>query len=294
MIWEYYALRVYAEQIRVLQGQYTAYIDTVKRVLKKNSGHGVDLLNAEDDAPGVFDMSSPGDDEMEIDSFMVINRTPSYLKESTVSYMRDQRLEPLLNRINTHEWNNYTDQVLSAQKEPVKKSGIRTVRQPTTRYTNQRWGAQKAKHAPITGITFVLPIDHSRFWLSSFFGSRKKPNGKWGFHYGIDMAAHRGTVVKASAAGTVQQAGYVSGYGNTVVVVHDTVYKTRYAHLDKIHVLTDQKVAQGEKIGAVGDTGFTIKTGKDASHLHFELYERGKQINPLTVLSATTGKNVLH
>ena len=100
------------------------------------------------------------------------------------------------------------------------------------------------------------------------------------------MAAQRGTPVHASVDGVVEQAGYASGYGNTVVVSHDRLYKTRYAHLDRIFVRKKQRVKKGGRVGAVGDTGFTRKAGKDASHLHFELYERGKQVNPLYLLPA--------
>ncbi len=137
----------------------------------------------------------------------------------------------------------------------------------------------------VRGI-FAWPIERSSFWLSSPFGPRKKPSGSWGFHYGIDMAAVRGTPVRAASGGVVEHAGYVSGYGNMIIIRHSAVYKTRYAHLDSIHVKSKQVIQKGDAIGAVGDTGFTIKSGKDASHLHFEVYERGKQVNPLYLLQS--------
>lgn len=98
------------------------------------------------------------------------------------------------------------------------------------------------------------------------------------------MAAHRGTPVKSVAAGVVEQAESAPGYGNTIVIAHDAVYKTRYAHLDAILVTVGQKVKQGDVIGKVGDTGFTRKIGKDASHLHLEVYEHGKQVNPMHLI----------
>lgn len=147
------------------------------------------------------------------------------------------------------------------------------------------WKTKKPKRNSLTGITFALPIDRSQFWLSSFFGSRKNPQGQWEFHKGVDMAAHRGTLVKSVAAGVVEQAEYVSGYGNTVLVAHDSVYKTRYAHLDSIAVAVGTSLQEGENVGKVGDTGFTRKTGKDASHLHLEVYENGTQVNPAHLLT---------
>lgn len=133
-------------------------------------------------------------------------------------------------------------------------------------------------------FTFHWPLELHHFWLSSLFGARKKANGTPGFHYGIDMAAIKGTPVKAAAAGTVIQAQYVPGYGNNILIQHNKYYRTRYAHLHRMHVVVGQKVAQGEKVGSVGDTGAVRKSGRDASHLHFEIYHNGVHVNPLRYL----------
>lgn len=131
---------------------------------------------------------------------------------------------------------------------------------------------------------FIWPIKPSNFWLSSLFGPRKKVNGSLGFHYGIDMAAMKGTPVKAAQNGVVIDACYASGYGNTIVIKHDQIFRSRYAHLHTIRVHVGQKVKKGMRIGTVGETGFIRKKGKDGSHLHFEVYENGKKINPLHYL----------
>lgn len=276
LIWEYRQIRESAYRLQLLQEQYYDYIETVKQVLKKG-GH---------EDPFVYqELESPDEDEMDVDSFMVLDRTPENLKESTLNYLKDQKLDALAQRINPHEWNNYTDQVIKGvhyQLPAIKKARRAQAKKETG------WIPAKQRQASLTGIRFILPIEKNKFWLSSLFGSRKKPNGQWGFHHGIDMAAQRGTPIKASATGVVEQAGYANGYGNTVLISHDRVYKTRYAHLDVISVQVGQKIAQGQKLGAVGDTGFTRKVGKDASHLHFELYEHGKKINPLLLLSGET------
>ncbi len=134
-------------------------------------------------------------------------------------------------------------------------------------------------------IYFAWPIENSQFWLSSFFGPRKQPSGAWGFHYGIDMAALKGTPVKAAYAGMVVEATHGAGFGKTVVVMHNNKYKTRYAHLNTILVRIGQKVEQGEIIGKVGDTGIVrSKSGRDPSHLHFEVYKFGKRVNPMYYL----------
>lgn len=133
-------------------------------------------------------------------------------------------------------------------------------------------------------FTFHWPLELHHFWLSSLFGARKKANGKPGFHYGIDLAAMKGTTIKAAAAGTVIQAQYVPGYGNNILIQHNKYYRTRYAHLHRITVNVGDKVAQGQKIGTVGDSGTVRKSGRDASHLHFEIYHNGSHVNPLRYL----------
>ncbi|MBA3751282.1 M23 family metallopeptidase [Candidatus Dependentiae bacterium] len=134
---------------------------------------------------------------------------------------------------------------------------------------------------------FIWPIKLSEFWVSSFFGPRKKPNGIWGFHSGLDLAATRGTLVHAAGEGIVTEATHMPGYGNYILIVHNEEYKTRYAHLDRILVKRGQKVLSGDVIGKVGATGTVRKTRKSGSgsHLHFEIYQEAKRINPLFYLA---------
>ncbi len=151
-------------------------------------------------------------------------------------------------------------------------------------YHDTSYGASNKKGNIKKEGLFQWPLDQNMFWLSSKFGPRKKKNGSWGFHYGIDMAAMKGTPVKAAADGIVEESQEVSGYGNTIVINHQNGYKTRYAHLESRSVAVRKHVTAGEVIATVGDTGFTIKSGKYATHLHFEVYEKGKHVNPLYYL----------
>jgi len=130
---------------------------------------------------------------------------------------------------------------------------------------------------------FIWPVDRNNFWISSFFGPRKLGRSVR-MHAGIDLAAIKGTPVLAAANGRVVTAGYELGYGNTIVIQHSNKYKTRYAHLDEIFVRNGQSVRSGQKIGAVGDTGFVQAEGNSASHLHFEVYAFNKQVNPILYL----------
>jgi murein DD-endopeptidase MepM/ murein hydrolase activator NlpD len=132
---------------------------------------------------------------------------------------------------------------------------------------------------------FSWPIDKDKFWISSFFGKRTFGNGSWNFHYGLDMAAMKGTPIKAAAHAKVVEAGVSSGYGKTVLLQHNRFFKTRYAHLDRIRVRSGQQVQRGHVIGTVGATGNVRANGTDASHLHFEVHYNNRHVNPLYYLS---------
>lgn len=117
-------------------------------------------------------------------------------------------------------------------------------------------------------------------WVSSGFGRRKDPfTGKNAYHEGIDIANHKGTPVYATAAGKVTYAGYMSGYGNLVIIDHDFDIETRYGHLDKILVSRGEKVAKGQQIGTMGNTGRS--TGP---HVHYEVRVKKKPVSPFRYL----------
>ncbi|MBS0350826.1 MAG: M23 family metallopeptidase [Proteobacteria bacterium] len=101
-------------------------------------------------------------------------------------------------------------------------------------------------------------------------------------HYGIDFAAPAGTPIHAIASGQVRFAGWGGGYGNAIVIKHNSRYQSLYAHLSHFAatVKPGQHVHQGDIIGYVGSTG--LATGP---HLHFGIYQYGKPINPELVLA---------
>lgn len=110
---------------------------------------------------------------------------------------------------------------------------------------------------------FPLAIDAP---ITSSFGWRIHPiTGDRRFHDGVDFGAPEGTPVLAAAAGQVQSAGWMGGYGLTVVVDHGSSQQTLYAHLSKIVVEPGQRVEGGALLGQVGNTG-----NSTGPHLHFE------------------------
>lgn len=120
----------------------------------------------------------------------------------------------------------------------------------------------------------AAPLEFSR--VSSGFAMRMHPiQHQWKAHLGVDYAAMIGTPVRTVGDGVIEFAGLQNGFGKVVIVRHNTSEQTVYAHLSRIDVRAGQPVAQGQFIGAVGQTGWA--TGP---HLHFEFRVNGVHQNP--------------
>ncbi len=304
----------HVNELSVLKQQYSYCIDLLQKRTNNSTLDVVqnfeenEMLSADDTGEEMSEESAiimhdiaaaeisdapDNDDEYADDSFVVINRHPDYLKQSTLDYMQSQELNALMTAIDIDRWSDYTE---SFDTHAPKTSEINKV--ATKKESNVLVGkaiGQQKEVKKISGVRravkecgFIWPIDMNKFWLSSLFGPRKRIDGTWGFHHGIDMAAVKGTIVKAVRSGTVVEASFQAGYGNTVVIKHTDAIKTRYAHLHAIRVNVGQKIKQAAIVGTVGETGFIRKKGKDGSHLHFEVYEYGKRINPLNCLPRMT------
>jgi murein DD-endopeptidase MepM/ murein hydrolase activator NlpD len=123
-----------------------------------------------------------------------------------------------------------------------------------------------------------LPLAHptENTPRSSGFGVRFDPfTGRPAFHSGLDFAGGFMTPIQATGPGVVSFTGVRSGYGNTIEIDHGGGLKTRYAHLQGIAVRIGQRVAVGQRIGAMGSTGRS--TGP---HLHYEVWVDGRPQNP--------------
>lgn len=131
-------------------------------------------------------------------------------------------------------------------------------------------------------IPAIQPVDHKdlrRF--SPIYGMRLNPVlGKWMPHRGLDFMGDRGTPVYATGNGEVILAQMTyGGFGNLVVIDHGYGYKSRYAHLNRIHpfnVKKGDKIKRGQVIGYMGNTGRSA-----GIHLHYEILKDNIQVNPM-------------
>jgi murein DD-endopeptidase MepM/ murein hydrolase activator NlpD len=124
-------------------------------------------------------------------------------------------------------------------------------------------------------LDLIWPIQGK---INSSFGPRGAR-----LHAGIDIASPSYQEVKAAMDGEVILArNSATGYGNAVVLRHDSGFSTIYGHMSVVIAREGESVRQGQPIGGVGSTGRS--TGP---HLHFELRRQGKPLDPLPHLPQT-------
>ncbi len=140
-----------------------------------------------------------------------------------------------------------------------------TVSQPVSQV--EKIGTKK--RPPTTGSgTFIRP---SYGTLTSRYGRR------WGRnHNGIDIGGSHNSPIKAADGGIVTYAGWMSGYGNYVIINHENGYQTAYGHCASLTVKVGDRVAKGDVVAKMGNTGRSTGT-----HLHFEVRKNGQYVDPL-------------
>lgn len=131
---------------------------------------------------------------------------------------------------------------------------------------------------PVSGSgAMIWPISGP---VTSEFGWRVHPiTGTQKFHSGIDIGGDYGLPVHAAQSGTVEYAGWISGYGNTVIINHGGGITSLYGHNQSLAVSAGQSVSQGEVISYCGSTG-----NSTGPHCHFEVRQNGEPVSPYSYL----------
>lgn len=124
---------------------------------------------------------------------------------------------------------------------------------------------------------FLRPISGR---ITSYYGYRVNPvTGEYKLHKGIDYAGDYGDPIKASKSGVVEYSGWITGYGNTIILGHGNGVQTLYPHAQTLNVNYGDTVKQGDVIATVGSTG-----NSTGPHLHFEIRINGEAVDPLNYI----------
>lgn len=166
-------------------------------------------------------------------------------------------------------------QTASTQENPSEETGKEDLQIPNASgiYTMQSLPENASLEQRVLGFPCTTPVVGT---LTSPFGWRDHPTeGGTRFHYGVDLAAEKGTEIVAFADGEVFAVGESSTLGKYIILTHAGGYHTLYAHCSEV-IVGSGSVTMGQIIARVGESGSA--TG---AHLHFELQDGALYLNPI-------------
>ena len=122
----------------------------------------------------------------------------------------------------------------------------------------------------------VKQIPNLNFFFSPVKGIVSRSFDRNAGHFGVDVSSEEDEVVKSCLEGVIVYTGWDSEVGNVIIVQHPFEILSVYKHCSKLFKKEGQTVQPGDPIAIVGDSG----EHSSGPHLHFELWEKGRQLNP--------------
>ena len=201
---------------------------------------------------------------------------------------RDRKFDLTITKIIDGKKEIITKQVLKRKYNIQRIDGLdeKKVTPPESVYKrikeeNNKIGEARAINSDLSFFKnqFIMPVEGI---ISGVYGSQRILNGKprWP-HYGIDIAAKQGTMIKSSGSGVVTMAEDDLYYtGGTIIMDHGHGISTIYSHLETVMVSVGDKINQGDIIGTVGSTGRS--TGP---HLDFRVNWFQTRLDPMSLIN---------
>ena len=201
---------------------------------------------------------------------------------------RDRKFDLTITKINNGKKEKIIKKVLKRKYNIQRIDGLEEskVTPPESVYKrikkeNNKIGEARAINSdlPFFKNQFIMPVEGI---ISGVYGSQRILNGKprWP-HYGIDIAAKKGTMIKSSGSGVVTMAEDDLYYtGGTIIMDHGHGISTIYSHLETVLVSVGDKINKGDLIGTVGSTGRS--TGP---HLDFRVNWFQTRLDPMSLLN---------
>ena len=134
---------------------------------------------------------------------------------------------------------------------------------------------------------YIMPVENAEICVgfSTSEPVYSKTLNDWRIHDGVDLAADLGTNVLCVNDGAVEKIESNDLYGISVTVKHTDGKKSVYSNLeDSVELEEGQLINQGDIIGRVGESA--LYEISDGPHLHFEMSENGKKIDPMKIIKA--------
>ena len=194
----------------------------------------------------------------------------------TITKIKNGKSEKIIKKVLKRKYNIQRIDGLEESKVTPPESVYKRIKEE-----NNKIGEARAINSdlPFFKNQFIMPVEGI---ISGVYGSQRILNGKpkWP-HYGIDIAAKKGTKIKSSATGIVTMAEPDLYYtGGTIIMDHGHGISTIYSHLETLDVKVGDEVLQGDIIGTVGSTGRS--TGP---HLDFRVNWFQTRLDPMSVIN---------
>ena len=187
--------------------------------------------------------------------------------EETVNEIKQEN-ENNLDNININVNEIYTQDINAVNQVVEVATAINTTDAKITEVIKEQ---AKIKAATLDGVYFsVKPVSGN---ITSRYGTVESVRDHT--HAGLDIAAPYGTTIVAAADGEITYSGWMSGYGNLIIIDHGNGIQTYYGHCSKLYAKVGDEVKAGNTIAAVGSTG-----NSTGNHLHFEIRKNGTTLNP--------------
>ena len=193
-----------------------------------------------------------------------------------ITKIQDGKKEKIVKKILKRQYNIQRIDGLEESKVTPPESVYKRIKEE-----NNKIGKARAVNSdlPFFKNRFIMPVEGI---ISGVYGSQRILNGKpkWP-HYGIDIAAKKGTMIKSSGAGVVTMAEDDLYYtGGTIIMDHGHGISTIYSHLETVMVSIGDRINKGDIIGTVGSTGRS--TGP---HLDFRVNWFQTRLDPMSILN---------
>ena len=210
------------------------------------------------------------------DGFFVFGIDRDRKFDLIITKIKDGNKEKIIKKVLKRKYNIQRIDGLEENKVTPPESVYKRIKEE-----NNKIGEARAINSdlPFFKDQFIMPVEGI---ISGVYGSQRILNGKpkWP-HYGIDIAAKKGTLIKSSGSGTVTMAEDDLYYtGGTIIMDHGHGISTIYSHLETLMVSVGDKINQGDIIGTVGSTGRS--TGP---HLDFRVNWFQTRLDPMSVIN---------
>ena len=251
-------------------------MDLLKRVIKKDYDLVQDILSQQAELKKVRN-------QLETDKNIQAELAKKAEEAKEIKLDKVAKQQALIDKMNTDKavYDRQYDEMMAASEQVAKliqQSKYKPPPSPPQSSSSSSSSSGEVYRATPSGSGgMIWPVSGP---ITSPFGWRTHPIfGNQRFHSGLDIGADYGVPIHAAKAGTVSHAGWIGGYGNTVMIEHGDGIVTLYGHNQSLNVSVGQQVSQGQVIAYCGSTG-----NSTGPHCHFEVRLNGEPVSPYNYL----------